>query len=140
MKTKIEPFECAVQRAQKGKHWKRQEALVVLKQWKESGMTVTDFVRAHQLPPKRVGWWKRRLKDELDKVLERKEPQFVELQLAPQTTSIEPVPATADRASAITPTVALEVVLRGQRGIRVAEGFDAMTLARVVEVLEALPC
>ncbi len=140
MKTRLDPFEQAVCRAHQGKHWRRPEALVVLNRWKVSGMTVADFVRAHELPPKRVHWWKRRLEDDLEVEQPPEEPQFVELQLAPQTTRIEPVPATSDRASPITPPPALEVVLRGQRGVRVAEGFDAVTLARVVEILEALPC
>ena len=34
----------------------------------------------------------------------------------------------------------LEVVVRGGRVVRVRPGFDAGTLARVVQTLEALPC
>ena len=141
MKSMLDPFQLAVQRAQQGKHWRRKEAIVVLKRWKESNMTVAEFVRAHQLPPKRVAWWKRRLRDVIDTILEPQETQFVEIQIAPQETSIEPVPATpVTPRPATTTSPAIEVVLRGNRGVRVEEGFDAVTLARVVEVLEALPC
>jgi hypothetical protein len=49
-----------------------------------------------------------------------------------------PVQVVADAASP--PAVALEVVLANGRTVRVAPGFDAVTLRELLAVLEGRPC
>ena len=62
---KRDPFERAIKKVEKGKHWKRQDAIAVLEKLRDSGLSVLEFVRTYQLPEKRVRWWKRRLDAQL---------------------------------------------------------------------------
>jgi hypothetical protein len=90
-------------------------------QWRASGLSVRAFCARHGLATARFYNWRR--------VLERRaveEPAFVPVQVV-----ADGVPTQAS---------ALEIVLADGRVVRVAPGFDAATLRRLLAVLEGRPC
>lgn len=99
----------------------------------ESGLVIEDYCIAHGLKRRNFHRWRRRFKEEMrgpdgagraSTVLP--EAAFAELLVAGQEGP--------DAASII------EVVLRGERRLRVAPGFEEETLQRLVTLLESLPC
>ena len=101
---------------QKERQWRRW-----IDQWRASGLSVQAFCARHDLAPARFYHWRR--------VLQRRaaeEPAFV------------PVRVVADAVP--TQASALEVVLTDGRAVRIAPGFDAATLRRLLAVLEGRPC
>lgn len=76
-----------------------------------SGLSVLEFATREGMDPNRLYRWRSRLKGQAKDV-----PTFVEI---------------------VTPTLKpIEVVLRTGRVVRVANGFDAATMRRLVELLE----
>ena len=97
---------------QKEHQWRRR-----ISQWRASGLSVRAFCARHGLASASFYAWRR--------VLERRaaeQPAFVPVQVVAD--------ATPTQASA------LEVVLLDGRTVRVAPGFDAATLRRLLTVLE----
>src|SRR5262245_27592812 len=97
---------------QKEGQWRRR-----ISQWRASGLSVRAFCARHGLSTASFYSWRR--------VLERRaaeEPAFVPVRVV-----ADAVPAQAS---------ALEVVLVGGRAVRIAPGFDAATLRRLLAVLE----
>ncbi|HIE56093.1 MAG TPA: hypothetical protein EYP90_13105 [Chromatiaceae bacterium] len=131
------PFERALKKARTGKHWKRREAVAVLERLNDSGMTVAGFAREYQLKEKRLRYWRKQL--EHHGARQPVQPEFVALQVVEphaEGLTMEAVPPQTEHQE----PPALEVVLRAGRAVRVPAGFDQCTLARVVEVLERVPC
>src|SRR5262245_9656921 len=96
----------------KEQQWRRR-----INQWRASGLSVRGFCARQGLATASFYHWRR--------VLERRAaeaPAFVPVQVVADAT-----PAEAS---------ALEVVLVGGRAVRVAPGFDAATLRRLLAVLE----
>jgi hypothetical protein len=86
-------------------------------EWRMSGLSVRAFCAQHGLSSASFYHWRR--------VLERRaaeEPAFVPVQVVADDTPAQ--------------TSALEVVLLDGRTVRVAPGFDAATLQRLLAVLE----
>ena len=101
---------------QKEQLWQRR-----IEQWRASGLSVRTFCARHGLATASFYNWRR--------VLQRRaadEPAFV------------PVRVVADAVP--TQASALEVVLTDGRAVRIAPGFDAATLRRLLAVLEGRPC
>ena len=101
---------------QKERQWQRR-----IEQWRASGLSVRAFCARHGLATASFYNWRR--------VLQRRaadEPAFV------------PVRVVADAPPA--QASALEVVLTDGRAVRIAPGFDAATLRRLLAVLEGRPC
>ena len=100
----------------KEQQWRRR-----ISQWRASGLSVRAFCARHGLASASFYAWRR--------VLERRaaeQPAFVPVQVVADT-----MPAQ---------TSALEVVLADGRTVRVAPGFDAATLRRLLAVLDGRPC
>ena len=101
----------------KERQWRRW-----ISQWQTSGLSVRVFCARHGLATARFYHWRR--------VLERRateRPAFVPVQVV-----ADPPPPQAS---------ALELVLADGRALRVAPGFDATTLRRLLAVLEGEgPC
>ena len=100
----------------KEQQWRRR-----ISQWRASGLSVRAFCALHGLANASFYAWRR--------VLERRaaeQPAFVPVQVVADT-----MPAQ---------TSALEVVLADGRTVRVAPGFDAATLRRLLAVLDGRPC
>jgi hypothetical protein len=102
---------------QKERQWRRW-----IDQWRASGLSVQAFCARHDLAPARFYHWRR--------VLERR--------AAEEPAAFVPVQVVADAVSA--QASALEVVLTDGRAVRIAPGFDAATLRRLLAVLEGQPC
>ena len=95
------------------RHW--------IAEWRASGLSVRAFCDRRGLATPSFYHWRR--------VLERRaaeEPAFV-----PVRVEADAVPTQAS---------ALEVVLTDGRAVRIAPGFDAATLRRLLAVLEGRPC
>ncbi len=86
-----------------------------------SGMTVRAFCRRHRLAEPSFYAWRRQLAER-----------------DANATAFVPVQVVTDEAHGAGGT--LEVMLSGGRSVRVARGFDAPTLRRVLAVLEEKPC
>ena len=101
----------------KERQWQRR-----IEQWRASGLSVRDFCARHGLATASFYNWRR--------VLQRRaaaeQPAFVPVQVVANA-----MPAQ---------TSALEVVLADGRTVRVAPGFDAATLRRLLAVLDGRPC
>ena len=101
----------------KEQQWRRR-----IDQWRTSGLSVRAFCARQGLSTTNFYNWRR--------VLERR---------AAEQVVFAPVQVVAD--SLPTPTSALEVILADGRVVRVAPGFDAATLRRLLAVLEGEgPC
>ena len=87
-----------------------------------SGMSAVRYCREAGIPLANYRWWKGELK--------RRSALAV---LPALFAEVRPV---SRHCLAVTPSI--EVALAGDRAVRVPEGFDATTLARVVRVLEGL--
>jgi hypothetical protein len=102
---------------QKERQWRHR-----IEQWEVSGLSVQAFCARHGLTAASFYHWRR--------VLERRAaeaPAFVPVQVVADT----PPPQAS----------ALELVLADGRAVRVAPGFDAATLRRLLAVLEGEgPC
>jgi transposase-like protein len=102
---------------QKEQQWRR-----CINQWRTSGLSVRAFCARHGLATASFYNWRR--------VLERRAaegPAFVPVQIVPDAPPAQ--------------GAGLEVVLTDGRAVRVAPGFDAATLRRLLAVLEGEgPC
>ena len=116
------PVDEGVHAALLKRRWTITEARVVVEAHGRSGLSLAAFARRHRVSLQRLYDWRRRLDVDVA-------PRFL-----PVTVKATPAP--------IAPTVGtgLEIVLRGGRTVRVGSGCDERLLARVVEVLEGLPC
>lgn len=91
----------------------------VIQLQKESGQTIASFLKSEGLPEHRYYYWRKRL-EETDSV--PSEPSFV------------PVSFTNDRSSS-------KVVVRvGGFMIEVTNGFDPVTLGKVLETAAGVKC
>jgi len=93
----------------------------VLDVQRRSGLSVRAFAHRRRLPVERLYDWRRRLGTEVV-------PRFLPVTL--KTVTRLPVGESAG----------VEIVLRGGRTVRVRSDVDDRLLARVVAVLEGLPC
>ena len=102
---------------QKERQWRRW-----IRQWQASGLSVREFCARNGLATASFYHWRR--------VLERR---------APERPAFVPVQVVADTPPS--QASALELVLADGRALRVAPGFDATTLRRLLAVLEGEgPC
>ncbi|MBN1608839.1 MAG: transposase [Polyangiaceae bacterium] len=132
-----EVFERALWMVRNNRYWSSREAAVVLARFADSGLSIADFARRHGIPDKRIRRWKEKLPS--PRALVANEVGTA----AEHTISLVPVRVVAESIEPTRATVfpsPLEVVVHGGRAVRVPAGFDSETLARVVTVLEALPC
>lgn len=132
-----EVFERALWMVRNNRYWSRREAVVVLARLAASGLEVAAFARQHGIPDKRIRRWKEKLPSPPALIAHEAGTEAeLTIPLVPVRVvgeSIEP------RRTTVCPSQ-LEVVVCGGRAVRVPAGFDDETLARVVAVLEALPC
>ena len=112
----------------------------ILRQWRRSGLSIRAFCATHQLAEPTFYAWRRTIAqrdaqarpqhhdDQHDSAHGR--PDFVPLRLA-EPVALEP----------LAHTTTLEVMVAGQRIVRVPIGFDAATLRQLLVVLEETrPC
>ena len=120
-----------------------------LADWSRSGLSKVAFCRERGLSPSAFHWWKGELvrrdaargsrpssPSPVKGGETKARPAFVAVRLAEGAVGGAAVPVRA--AGGV--EGAVEVVLLHGRRVRVGSGFDAEVLARVVGVLEGLPC
>jgi transposase-like protein len=93
----------------------------LIEEWRDSGTTVRAFCEQHGVSEPSFYAWRRKLAQR-----DAQAPTFV------------PVRVVADEPPA--KAGGLDLVLPGQRTLRVGPGFDAATLRRLLAVLEETPC
>jgi transposase len=93
----------------------------MVRQWRKSGLSVRAFCGEQGLAEPSFYSWRRTLAER-----DAQAVHFVPVRIAP-----EPAPVPADASAS-----GLELVLGGGRRLRVAPGFDAATLQRLLAVLE----
>jgi transposase-like protein len=98
--------------ASKEQQWRRR-----IQQWRRSGLSVRAFCDRHGLTQASFYLWRRELQHRDGAAV-----SFVPVEVAASETS---------RSES-----GIEIFLAGERRVRVAPGFDAVTLQRVVAVLE----
>lgn|SRR5512134_3970617 len=103
----------------------------ILDDFRNSGLTHVEFCRRRQLP---LSTFRRRLYRDRST---RATPQVAR----PSTTPFLPVTVRPEPTPAsVAPPQPLELILPHGRRIAIAPGFDAETLRRLLDVLEASPC
>jgi hypothetical protein len=93
----------------------------MVRQCRQSGLSVSAFCEEQGLSQPSFYWWRRTLAERDAQAVD-----FVPVRLAS-----EPEPGQADASAS-----GLELVLGGGRRLRIAAGFDAATLQRLLAVLE----
>jgi hypothetical protein len=102
------------------RHWRKDDARVLIGAWQQSGQTMTAFARDHDIHPERLARWHRLL---------RAEPQ--------ESVQFHPVRVRTSACCGDTCDNRIEVVLSAGHSVRVPHGFDAGELRRVLAVLGA---
>ena len=101
--------------------WKEQQWRRWIGEWRASGLTARAFCERRSLGEANFYAWRRVLDQR------KAEAAFVPVRIVPD----EP---------AVRPGGGFDVVLASGRTVRVAPGFDAATLRRLLAVLEEKPC
>ena len=130
-------FEHAIELVRHDRYWTKREATVVIGRLIDSGLSVAEFAREHGFPDKRVRRWKQIL-EASRAIVPTGAPSGQE-----QDLPIVPVRVVRDGpeiAGGESLSCSIEILVNGDRRVRVPRGFDEETLARVVTVLEGLPC
>lgn len=117
-------------------YWRAVDARRALSAWEKSGEPMTAFAKAHGLKASRLAWWRKRLGAE--------KPTASRCAGA-STEAVRFLPVVAvggadacDEADTTRPQPApIELVLPSGHVVRVAAGFDAGELSRLLDVLEA---
>lgn len=94
--------------------------------WRRSGKTAASFSDGRGFNPKTLTWWASELRRRSRRTdaLERGVVRFAK------------VVARGDARSVAAGGASIEIVVRGDRVVRVTRGFDAEVLAAVVDTLE----
>ena len=101
-----------------------------LEQWKKSGKHIEVFAKEKKLPLKQLKWWRWRLGYSSVKIADARPPDFLPVRV---------IEAQAPPLAGV--TVPIEIALPNGCVVRVAPGFDASTLQRVIAIAsEYGPC
>jgi hypothetical protein len=111
--------EGSVARAAALRYWRSAEARVVVDAWKRSGEGVGAFAQRYGIRPRRLRRWAKRLDEAAEPV------RFHAVRVVHRS-------EVGARGAA-----SLEIVLGEGLRVRVASGFEAQDLERVLDVLEA---
>ena len=104
-------------------HWRR-----VVGRWQASGLSQAEFCRRQAIPVWKLGWWKGRLKGQV----EDSASLFVPVGIATRGVRIAP-------AAAASASVELALSLQGGRVLRFPAEVESARLAEIVAALEKVP-
>jgi hypothetical protein len=123
-----------------------QEWAVTVREWRRSGLKASAFCRERGLTLKTFEWWRWSLHARrpragasrlMDRLLSSAPPASVgPARIAPAFVEVLPKSPPALQETPWEDLAGVEVVLRGDRRVRVEKGFDGATLRRVVAILE----
>jgi hypothetical protein len=123
--------QVALSEALASSYWREEDARRVLDAWESSGESLQDFAQQHDVDVERLYRWKRRLA----KSPHTDGAQFVRLTLQDVLGADGKKGEQGQRRDA-----GIEVVLRGDRRLRLQTRFDEETLRRVMKALEEVGC
>lgn len=109
-------------------YWRDEDARLIVGALADSGMTLGAFARHFGVSAKRVGRWRARLTR-----TPCGQPDFHPVRVVPPLTTL----LSEDCGDLPRP---FEVRLRGGRSVLIPERFDDASVARLVRLLETLPC
>jgi hypothetical protein len=112
--------EAAVAEVAARRHWREDDARVLLDAWRRGGQTLTAFAQVYDVHPERLGRWHRLLRAERQGGVR-----------------FHPVRVRGVEERSEAEGGRIELVLNSGRLIRVPHGFDAEDLRRVLAVVEA---
>jgi hypothetical protein len=116
----LEQKDAAVVTVAVRRHWREDDARVLLVAWRRSGQTLTAFARVYDIHPERLGRWHRLLRTGLQGAV-----RFHQVRVRGVERPSDEKP---DR---------IEPLLGSGRLIRVPYGFNADDLRRLLAVAEA---
>lgn len=93
-----------------------------LKRWEKSGQSAEEFATKEKLDVKLLKWWQWKM---------RSSPAEVSITTPPRFLPVHVVHTVEPPASAASP---IEIALPNGRIVRVAQGFDPLTLERVLSI------
>ena len=99
-------------------YWREAEARVMVEAWRSGGETLPEFAARYGVDPKRIARWASRL--------QKPQPEAVGFHPV-RLVGVEPGNGSGS---------AIEIDLIGGRRVRLAHGFEAEDLRRVLAVLE----
>ena len=100
------------------RYWRKAEARVMVEAWRGGGETLSEFAARYGVDPRRIARWASRLHTPRPEAV-----RFHPVRLV----GVEPGKESGS---------AIEIRLVGGRRVRVARGFDAEDLRRVLAILE----
>ena len=120
----------------KEQHWRQ-----LLQRWQSSGQSVNAFCRTHGLSRPLFYAW-RRILAKRDAAVAAAAPRSNVPTPAAASPAFVPIHVRADSPAEVNPPeeACLEVLLTGQRVVRIRPGFDVATLQRLLAVLEPPEC
>jgi hypothetical protein len=111
----------------------------LVREFECSDVRLSEFCAQHGVSEKRLTWWQRECRRRDTGTSDDAVVQSTERVDFVEVVAVAEPPVASPRA-ACSPTGAIRIVLSGWRHVEVEPGFDEMTLARTVQVLESLPC
>jgi|SRR5579859_2647828 len=102
---------------------------------KKSGLTLREFASQRGINHRSLSWWKWQLASKAPATARKRTRRSRSPAAIAKTTTISPL--TFVEMTAATDSDRLEVVLSSSVRVRVRPGFDATTLGRLLDVLEA---
>jgi hypothetical protein len=125
---------------EKEKYWRSR-----IEEWKQSGQPIETWCRSEGIKSCTFHWWKRELLlRDCYKVNARSSRDANQSRMIPEFTEVKVVHRTSESSFRESPDISvyagLEVVLSGNRRIRVYRGFDVSSLYDLLRVLEYPPC
>lgn len=102
----------------------------IVREWKRSGQSQTEFCRARGINGGTFSWWKRQLASEQPARAHSDRPASRPRAAGPQADFVELHPAGVGAG-------VYEIVLSGGRLLRVPERFDPQVLSRLIAAVEA---
>ena len=115
---------------------REREMRKILGQLDASGLTLREFGAQVGILPGTLGYWRHQIRRR-EAARQGRDGQRAMVSAA---STFVPVQVLSASGAATDRDGVVEVVLRGDRRLRISPGFDATTLALAVEVLERLPC
>lgn len=113
----------------RSRYWREADARLIVGALSDSGMSMGAFGRHFGINVKRLRRWRRRLAE-----LPAPSTTFHEVRVSEP---VRPLAIVVDDAEA---GAMFEVILRGERRIRLGASFDDHALAKLIGVLESTPC
>ena len=116
--------------SRRGRRWSLAQGREALDGWRDSGLPMAAYARRSGIPVWRLIWWRKRLAQPATDHNSAARTQFLPVTIRQAETS-----RTLDNSGAT-----IDILLGDDRLVRISDGFNAATLARIIETLERSSC